>query len=125
MQDNTPASKLQKIGLALREYVAPFLPMLEAQGGQVDFKELLSLVGRLGNIPELQDIVKFQIPDEGIPVQAAGSSQPRMATNTTRTNVRVNRPGATRSGKDNVLSQILLGGNPQPAEAATMGRQVS
>jgi len=126
MQDNTPSTKLQRIGMALERFVFPALPMLEQQGGQVDFQSLLSLVGRLGNVPELQDIVKFQTPDEGTPIQEAGASKPAaMPANTNRTYTRVSRPGASRRGKEDTLSKMLMGGNVQPAEAAVAGRQVS
>ena len=121
MQDQSPSTKLQKIGQALETYVAPFMPMLEAQGGRIDFKELLEIVSKLGNIPELNDIVSFVEPSEGDPVQAGEHSQP-MPANTTRTNVRVSRPGATRHGKDDVMSRILMGSKVQGAEADTLGR---
>ncbi len=44
-----------------------------------------------------------------------------MPNNTTRTYERVNKPGATRSGKDDVMSRLLMGGNVQQAEGAALG----
>ena len=124
MQSDSPALKLQKIGQAIERYIIPLMPMLEQQGGQIDLKELTSIISRLGNVPELNDIVRFGEPIAAQPEQ--GSSQPsRMPANTTRTNVRVNRPGATRAGKDDVMSRILMGANAQPAEAAAIGRPTS
>lgn len=125
MQDDTPSMKLQKIGTALERYVFPALPLLQAQGGSIDFKALLDTVSTLGNIPELAEIVRFggEPPAEGVPV--TGDSPIRMPVHTTRTYERVNRPGATRHGKDDVLTRLLLGGKVQMPEAAALGRSAS
>jgi hypothetical protein len=126
MQDDTPSLKLQKIGMALERFVFPALPMIEAQGGRIDFQKLLGMVGQLGNVPEIEEVVVFGDPPAGVPRQG-GSATPTLAkpANTTRTYERVNRPGATRAGKDDVLSRLLMGGNVQDAEAASIGRRVS
>lgn len=128
MQDDSPSTRLQKLGMAFQQYIVPLLPMIEAQGGQVNIQELMRVVGEYANLPELTDIVKFQpaIPgqQQGPPVQ--GNSQPsRMPAHTTRTYERVNRPGATRQGKDYALSQLLMGGKPQADEMAGMMRGIS
>ena len=126
MQDDSPSTKLQKIGSALERYVFPILPSVEQQGGQIDMQKLVEIVGRLGNVPELSEIVRFADPPaEGVQ-KPEGGAAPGVGkpANTTRTYDRVSRPGATRSGKDAVLSQILMGGKPQAAEAATVGRRV-
>jgi hypothetical protein len=96
---------------------------MQQQGGQIDFKELMAIVSRLSNVPELNDIVVFGEPQPSQPEQ--GNSQPTLAPHTTRTYERVNRPGATRHGKDDVMSRLLMGGNVQPAEGAALGRAVS
>jgi hypothetical protein len=124
MQDDSPSTKLQKIGSALERFVFPVLPSIEQQGGSIDFKKLLGIVGQLANVPELSEIVKFQDTEEVRPVE--GNSQPSMKpAHTTRTYERVNRPGATRHGKDDVMSRLLMGGNVQPSEMATLGRRVA
>lgn len=123
MQDDTPTIKLQKIGMAMKEYVLPALPSIEAQGGQVDFKSLLAIVAKLGNIPEIEDIVKFVDPSTIQPPAAGAAGPARMPASTTRTYERVNRPGATRQGKDDVMSRLLMGGRVQPAEGAAIGRK--
>ncbi len=124
MQDDSPSSKLQKIGTALERFIFPALPMVQQQGGTIDLKALVDLIGRLGNIPEIVDVVKFQDPADVQPVQ--GNPQPSMkAAHTTRTYERVNRPGATRQGKDHVMGQLLMGGKVQPSEMAAMGRRTS
>jgi len=125
MQDDTPSSKLQKLGMALERFVFPVLPQVEAQGGEIDFKVLFGLVSKFGNVPELDEVVRFSEPSDNAKLPQ-GNPQPAMKpANTTRTYERVNRPGATRSGKDAVLSQLLMGGKVQPAEGAVLGRGVS
>lgn len=125
MQDDSPSIKLQKIGMALERFIFPLLPMIQQQGGQIDFQKLNELIAQLGNIPELADIVRFQDASE-LPPAAANQSQPemKMPQHTTRTYERVNRPGATRQGKDDVMSRLLMGGNVQSAEGAALGRRV-
>ena len=124
MQDDTPSTKMQKIALIMERFVIPLMPYIQEQGGHVDFNEFLQLVGRLSNTPEISDIVHFDDP----PMQPEIKGDPHaktMSNNTTRTYDRVSRPGATRSGKDDVMSRILMGGGVQDSEADLVGRMVS
>jgi hypothetical protein len=122
MQSDTPSVKLQKIGQVLERYIYPVLPLLQQQGGQIDFRALLDLIGSLANIPELSELVTFGEPPEE--QAAAGNPSPTtMPAHTTRTYERVNRPGATRSGKDDVMSRVLMGAGVQGSEMAAMGRR--
>jgi hypothetical protein len=123
MQDDTPATKLQKIGLALERFIFPAMPMVQQQGGALDAKALVELIGRLANVPELSDLVKFQDPDE-MPQMPSGDPNPTLAkpANTTRTYDRVSRPGATRHGRDDAMARLLMGGGVQKSEGAAMAR---
>ena len=122
MKNDTPSIRLQKIGQIFERYIVPLLPMIEQQGGQIDVNELLTLIGRLSNLPELASLVKFQGQEQDRQ-QPSGNPQPAFApANTTRTYKRVNVPGASRSGKDQVLSQLLLGGKPQKDEVNSLSR---
>ncbi len=126
MQDDTPATKLQKIGVALERFIFPMLPQMEQQGGQIDFKALTELIAQLANVPELNDIVRFVDPP--VEQEVKGDPHPERAAkppHTTRTYERVNRPGATRHGKDDVMSRLLMGQGVQQAEEQAMGRMVS
>ena len=124
MQSDTPSIHLQKLLTTLERVVFPVLPQIQAQGGSLDFPKLLETIGRLGDIPELADIVVFDGSAPPPPTTQGGSPQPALAANTTRTYERVNRPGATRSGKEAVMSQILMGAGAQPDEVAAIGRPV-
>ena len=124
MQEDTPATKLQKIGQALERFIFPNLPMIQQQGGQIDFRELLALIAKLANIDELKTLLRFQEPLPDQPMAGGNPTPSTMPAHTTRTYERVNRPGATRSGKDDVMSRLLMGSGVQQAEAASIGRNV-
>ena len=125
MQNDTPTIRLAKIGQVFQTYVVPLLPQLEAQGGQIDIQALFAMIGKLSNLPELASLVKFQespIDQQ----QPRGNSKPALQSpNTTRTYDRVVRPGASRHGKDAVMSQLLMGAKAQQGEADTLSRSVS
>jgi hypothetical protein len=125
MQDDSPSSKLQKVGTALERFVFPILPQIEAQGGQIDAKALLGMIGELANIPELADIVKFVEPDPNARQQRGNGEPTHMPANTKRTYERVSRSAATRAGKDDVMSRLLMGGKVQPKEGAMLDRRAS
>jgi hypothetical protein len=125
MQDDSPSSKLQKVGTALERFVFPILPQIEAQGGQIDAKALFGMIGELANIPELADIVKFVEPDPNARQQRGNGEPSHMPANTTRTYERVSRSAATREGKDDVMSRLLMGGKVQPKEGAMLDRRAS
>lgn len=125
MQDDSPSSKLQKIGLVFERFIMPLMPNLEQQGIVIDGKGFLSVISKLSNLPEINDILIFS--DGGIEQNpVSGDANPvNKPTSTKREYVRTNRPGATRSGKDAVMSQLLMGGKSQPDEMAALTRGVS
>jgi len=126
MEDDSPATRLQKILRLLSEVIFPAAPMLEAQGGQIDFRELIALLARLSNLDELRGIVKFGEPIQGAGVQAGSQGTPSFKpASTTRNYVRTSRPGATRAGKDDVMTRGLMGIGVQKTEAASLTRGVS
>jgi len=134
MQDDSPQGKIQKISQFLNQFAFPLMPMLEQQGVQIDIQQLTKLFGDFSNIPELEDIIKFQQPpEEGQvfgnpnPQTEGGNNNPQ--TNfkppvTKRTYERVNRPGATRSGKDQAMSMALMGKGVQQSEMESIGRPI-
>jgi len=122
MQDDSPSTRLQRLGTALERFVFPMLPVVQGQGGTIDLEKLVEVIARYGNVPELQEIVKFMDPEMMAPPDAGGQA-PGMPANTTRTYVRENRSAApTRAGKDAVLSRLLMGGKVPAAEGAAVGR---
>lgn len=127
MQRRSPGMKLQMLGQVMERFLLPLLPMIQQQGGVIDTRELLTLLAKLANMPELLSLVQFegfepyQSPIVGESDQEAGG----MPNHTTRRYERVNRPGATRGGKDALLTSLLSGVNVQGSEAAVAGRPVS
>jgi len=124
MQDNSPSIQLQKLGTVVERYIVPLMPLIQQQGGIFDVKVLLDQIAELSNLPVVSELVKFQDQvTEEQPVQ--GNATPSFKPpETKRTYERINRPGATRSGRNATMSQLLMGGNPQKAEREAVGRRV-
>jgi hypothetical protein len=118
LQDNSPSIKLQKLGMVIQNYVLPLAPMIQQQGGSIDAQVILRLVAKYANLPELAEIVQFTQGD----MESQEQQPPGMPQNTTRTYERVNRPGASISGKSQILQQAALGGQPQKSEIAALTR---
>lgn len=122
MQDDSPATRMQKLQNVFNSFVIPLQGMIQQQGGYIDVSALMDYIGKNVNLPELTDFVKFQnaMPQ---PSPSAGLPQPSYVStkspNSHRVYERVNRPGSmSERGKSAVLSQILLGGKPQKDDVA-------
>ena len=122
MQDDSPSARMEKFLSVYERVVLPLFPQLEAQGAYIDIQAIFEYVGRNANLPELSDFVVFPDSPQNEQQPAGGSPRPEYVSTkapfTRRTYERVNRPGATRQGRDSAMMQVLLGGNPQPAEQA-------
>jgi len=125
MQRDTPGTKMQKIMNLMTQFYLPMMPLMEQQGMTVSFEKLNRLVGEFSNLPELEyiiDVAQPTLPNEpAIPASGQGGAPPFKHN----INERVNRPGGTRKGQSDALVQTLMGGNPQPDEAAAITRGVS
>jgi len=105
MQHTTPEAKLQGLRTIFQEFVAPLLPMMQAQGVSIDMEMLFRKIGKLGNIPELNDIIVYSNPThEPQPIQ------PGKPAITTRRYERRSIPSASNAGKAQILQQALFGG---------------
>ena len=121
MQHQSPESKLQGIRTILIEMIQPLLPMMQEQGVTLNVEKLFKTVSKLSNIAELNDIIEYTTPQ--LNDQPVGqSSQVAKPAVTRRESVRINRPGATNSGKSQALQQALLGSKSQPSEFSQVGR---
>jgi hypothetical protein len=123
MQRQSPAEKLQAIVNTVQTFIMPALPLLQAHGVMLDMRALLRIIGKYGNLPELEDILITGQPilEPGGPVNPA----PARPTNTTRRYVRVNQPAGTRQGRDAAMMQTLLGAGAQDADMAGLMRMNS
>jgi len=119
MQHQTPEAKLQGLRTIFMELIAPFVPMMQAQGITVDFEALFRTIGKLGNLPELNDILIYSSANyEREPV----GQMPTKAPVTTRNYTRRSIPGATNQGKSQIMQQALFGGKPQNSEVSSLMR---
>jgi len=119
MQDDSPTAKMTKLNAVLQQIIFPLLPMFEKMGRGLDLDRLVALVGDYSNLPELGGLI---VPADPLGDAVEGSPMP---AHTTRTYERVNRPGATRVGKESALIQTLMGGKAQASERDAMFRSVS
>ena len=118
MQHTTPEAKMQGLRTIFAEFVAPFLPMMQAQGVAIDMEMLFRKIGKLGNIPELNDIIVYSNPiHEPQPQQPAGKP-----STTNRNYTRRSIPGASNAGKAQIMQQALFGGKPQNSEMGALLR---
>ncbi len=105
------------------ERVTPFMPMMEKQGITFNVKAYLEAAERLTNVSEVRDMFIFSGATEQDERPMIGKA-PTKAPNSHHVYERVNRPGATEQGQDAAMMQTLLGGQPQEAEMAGIGRGV-
>jgi hypothetical protein len=124
MQDQTPETRFARLMMVYERILAPNAPLIQQQGGTIDIEHLLKLSGKYLDMNEMGQLVSF--PLEGAGAGASETQQtipePRQSPVTTRTNVRVNRPGGTQQGQEEALSQLLLGSKMQDSELAGVMR---
>lgn len=118
MQALSPGQRAQQV-IQLFNGLNQYLPLMVQQGIVPDFQKYVHTLCDLYGLWELKDILLFH----GQPGQQVGGGQsPGMPANTTRTNVRVSKPGATQRGADDVLSRAAMGMGSQGAEQNAFSR---
>ena len=101
--------------------------MIQEQGQQIDFAAYMRIKSKYMNLPELEEIVvdaSGEPSGEPVHEERGGNSPARQAPVTRRENVRINQPGASKSGAEQVLMNTLMGGQSQPAERAGAAREM-
>ena len=89
-------------------------------GTTIDFPELFQLIATWGNLPELQKILGTgKTMEQTMEGSRKGATQ---APVTTRHSVRTNIPGASRSGGDQALAQVMMGAGVQDSQGASIAR---
>lgn len=121
MQPKTPEEQLQVLGQYL-QLMQPFVPMMQQQGMQFDLQGISREFAKLADMHQLDNIVQFSGPDQTNTQmhQPVGQAPPKMAAQTERTHVRINKPGGTQGGQDAAMIAHLSGLTKQPAEQARM-----
>lgn len=126
MQDHSPSTQLQILTQTVQQYVVPLMPLMQAQGVNINVANLLRRVSELASVRKFDDLIMFSdrlAQGEAEPTDP--EARPMKAPNTSRTYTRINRPGATNSQKTEAMIQHLLGNRQQPAQQATMTRAVA
>jgi len=124
----SPSQKLQTTMMIFERLIGPYLPMIQQAGAMLDWQAFLKQVAdQAGMTEEFSDFLRYSRPDPVMQQMMGGGGQSShertMAPNTTRTNVRVNRPGATQQGQDQEMAKLMFGGNSQPSQRASLARQ--
>ncbi|MBE3144996.1 MAG: hypothetical protein IMZ61_13925 [Planctomycetes bacterium] len=123
LQYQSPTERLETIRQTMLQMVAPFMQQMMAQGIHVDFEKLYRIISEYTGIDELNQILIYTNPrtaQEG----PEGTGRALQSPSTTRTNVRVNRPGATSQGRDEAMVGQLLGMGQQASQTAQINRPV-
>lgn len=127
LQYMTPGAKAQAIISLWGQVLLPGAQFGAQQGVVPNMDGMLRTLGKMMNLPEVEDIITFAEPAAVPGHPAAGSQVDTAMANaqmtakggTERRYVRENVPtGGTPQGRTAVAMQSLLGNNPQPSQAA-------
>lgn len=120
MPVKSPEARANAITDFVTKIMLPVAPIMAQQGISLDWEKFFKMFARYMHEYELNDLIIYS-RGEQIPSRES-IEPPGMPQSTTRTNVRVNAPAATRQGKDQVLASALMGVGSQPSEAAGLMR---
>ena len=120
----SPSEKFGTYIQLLTQVLIPAEAGMQQQGMGLDWEFVVKEISKLSNSPSIRRSIRF-IQGEAYPERSHLSEQPGMPAQTTRTNVRINRPAATQQGKDQVMAQLLMGGASQQSEMASLLRTPS
>jgi hypothetical protein len=123
MRQQSPAAKLTAIRAIWKDDILPLAPIAQAQGVTPDIQEYLRLIARYGNMPELGNLVTFANPTAAHDTGPIGEPPTSYKPPTSRREyIRRNIPGASRHGRDMVVTLAALGKRSQPAAAQAVTR---
>ena len=95
--------------------------MMQQQGLALDVRKLVSMLGEYTQLPDLGQMVVDS--KQGVPVGTEKDQAANRSVHKRTESVRVNKPGATRQGQDEMMSRLLLTGRGvQDSEAASIMR---
>jgi hypothetical protein len=120
LQYHSPSERLETIKQTMAQLVMPLQQAMMQQGIHVDYEKLYRIIAEYTGIEELNDILVYTNPRHS----EEGPTRALQSPNTTRTNVRVNRPGATSQGRDEAMVRDLMGSGQQPAVGGQINRAV-
>lgn len=105
MTSRSPSERGSALMQYVQEMLIPTIPMRQQQGQSVDWEAIDKAMAKYLHLPELKSFS----------IYAAGEAYPEreppgMPKNTTRTNIRENRPAPTQNGSEQVLMRSLMSG---------------
>lgn len=125
----SPSQKIKSIVEILEKLFLPLLPMIQQQGGTLNFEKLVNDVSEMTNLPQLRGLIQFSTPPtEDNPAtggnQPGTPEQPGMPANTTRKYVRKNVPtGGTSQSRSTIEQQGWMnGGAANQDQRASLNR---
>lgn len=119
MQYRSPGQKVQAIMEIWNGVIMPGMPLLQAIGAAPDIKALIQILAKLRDLTEIDDIIRFYAPTEGMQPQGSTSGSPSV---THRTNERINTPGTTNKGNEQIMQQLLMGSKLQGSQRDALTR---
>jgi hypothetical protein len=121
LQEKTPQEKLAQIMQLLQQFLLPSAQLMAAQGLGINLQKTLDLIAKYGGLPELNSIIMPIPTPDGQQPQPQGGMPEVGKPMGPKVEHRISQPGGTRSGRDSVLTQTLLGGKSQPAMQQKLG----
>ena len=112
----TPGERLQQISGLMQQFFLPMMPFIQQQGGSINTMEMIEMVARYSNNPELMKLIVFA--DQPSESEFTKPIEPgEGAKSQTKVNIRKNIPtGGTRQFRDQQFSLAAMGQNTQPKE---------
>lgn len=123
MREKTPLQQLNSIMTFIREVVPTMMPFMQAEQATVNFEGLARAYALYTDMPELEQIITFSGPPRANRPAAVGEPLAKPA-HTTRTYERINKPGLTKPGQDQVMQQLLAGSSLQDGQRMALNRGV-
>jgi hypothetical protein len=118
MQRMGPEERMDAVMRILMEVVIPLMPVMQEQGGQIDFSVLFDALARNNHLPEIKNILSFAESQlEQKPSGGKSASSPM----TTHSSIRRNESQQTIQGQDANLIQSLMGSGVSPTKLAGVG----
>jgi hypothetical protein len=117
MQGQTPSEMAGKLNALMTQILMPAMPLLQQQGIGVDIQQFLRLMAKYQDIPDLDTVLRFEMP---MGQEEAQMEPPRKPSTSNRTYTRrsVSQGGA---GRDEAMMSTLAGSGNDSDAANAMG----
>jgi hypothetical protein len=99
LQYKSPEQRMAALDQVVSQILIPIAPILQQQGVGIDFQAYLAMKAKLGDMPDLLELVKMAPPPQPTGDTAGEPQAPAMPQNTKREYVRRSEGGASNEGK--------------------------